>query len=202
MSNKVDIGKVSATGYLGPAEVTGGVDAQVGPVSIAPQQDVGAPAAPGGASPLLGFAVVPFSEFYAATGGDKAKAEAMVPGITTQQGAKLLQLGPDGKPMVQLKTVQAQALFDQGMKAHQARKAGGEPEWLPLEQAQEMFKNSRPEELEAMYPGGDEAGGMTLYQRGDALGRKYVRNPKHPKTAEIARSVRQRQGVAVAEDGE
>lgn len=102
---------------------------------------VGAPAAPGGASPLQGRAVVPFSEFYAATGGDPTKAEAMVPGITTRQGAKLLQMGQDGKPVVQLKTVQAQAMFDQGYREHQQRiiKLGSNKKLTPEQERERLI---------------------------------------------------------------
>lgn len=65
---------------------------------------VGAPSVPGGPAPLMdGVQMVPFSEFYKAIGGDRAKAEEMVPGITKPDGHKLLKPGPDGKPHVSVK---------------------------------------------------------------------------------------------------
>lgn len=184
---QVSIGKVQTTGYdVGPVSIDGG----------SPGQAVGAPAAPGGPSPLAGNAVVPFSEFYAAVQGNPQLAEELVPGITTRQGAKLLKMGQDGKPQVELKTVNQMAKFDQLLRQYHARKS--EPEYVPYQ--------NQPFD-EKVYPGATGSPiGYLPYIKQDPGGPVMIRNPKHPKTAEIAQQISARQqpmsGSATAEDGE
>jgi hypothetical protein len=155
----------------------------------------------------------------------------MVPGITSGQGAKLLKMGPNGKPHVEFKTVEAQALFDKWYREHLAKPqgggapvgpssqpgaGGGVPEFLPLD------KNTKADE--ATYPGIESApNGYLPYlqqdEKGhlarDAQGRPMIRNPAHPNTQKLIKEtsnhlassrkkwdeLRAAQGKATAEDG-
>lgn len=83
---RVQVGKPSGVGV--EVGTPSGVGVGIGPVTIDPKpsQD--------------GKAMVPFTEFFKAIGGDKVRAEQMIPGITSPDGHKLCKPGPDGKPYV------------------------------------------------------------------------------------------------------
>lgn len=73
---------------------------------VAPQSAPAPQASSGPASALQGPQRLLLSEFFNAVQGDPAKAEQIIPGITTEKGAEMLQLGPDGNPYVEIKPEQ------------------------------------------------------------------------------------------------
>lgn len=203
---------------------------QIGQVQPMAQQGVGAPAAPAMASGPTreGQTVqIPFSQFFAMTAGDKAKAEAAVPGITSAQGVHLLKPGPDGRPTVSvpldiLQQLQAptpqqtsrqliDAKFAEAAQLHRATAqiAHGAPKGKPQPDfvtadgfAQALgaktFHELTPHTLAALLPGIESPNGRMHWVRTRTDGVDMLPNPLGPNFRKFQQDAPH--GVEVAAD--
>jgi hypothetical protein len=158
--------------------------------------------------PAQGPQLVPFATFFRLVKGDKVKAEQIVPGITSPEGAKLLRPGPDGKPHVpvqpdRLRELDAispqqaaanhaaivqkmeEILNHKQTQALAARVGGGASakEWLTASELAQQLHYKDPSQipptvLEAVYPGGDHEAGMAGFMRTTTTGEPVFLNPQ------------------------
>lgn len=170
---------------------------------------------------------IPFMQFMVQVQHDPAKAEALVPGITSKKGYELLKAGPDGKPTVtisaakaaqfnQLPKPTARQQLDQQIATTQQRHkvdalvgSGGKgvPEWITTEDfaktiGAKSVSDMPPELLMHLMPGIEAANGKAPWIREGADGKQYLLNPRSPKFRQTQADILARQGGTPPDQGQ